>query len=107
MRTAFNNVYFMAVCFLLAGWSGLPPFLYALWKVDETCFHDVKNIFLILLVAGMVLLFGAIFYALRWPETSYPRTFDYIGCSHNIFHTLVVVGCGISYYATIKCFHLR
>jgi len=40
---------------------------------------------------GGILALGAFFYATRCPESIRPGRFDLVGCSHNIFHVLVVL----------------
>jgi adiponectin receptor len=40
---------------------------------------------------GAILVLGAFFYATRCPESVRPGKFDVCGCSHNIFHVLVVL----------------
>lgn len=42
------------------------------------------------LLEGGILVLGAFFYATRCPESIKPGRFDVWGCSHNIFHVLVV-----------------
>lgn len=43
------------------------------------------------LLEGAILMLGAFFYAARCPESMRPGRFDVWGCSHNIFHVLVVL----------------
>ena len=43
------------------------------------------------LLEGGILVLGAGFYATRCPESIKPGKFDLVGCSHNIFHVLVVL----------------
>ena len=38
------------------------------------------------IVGGIFYLIGAFIYAMRFPEAYFPKKFDYIGNSHNIFH---------------------
>ena len=42
------------------------------------------------LLEGLLLILGAVFYATRAPESIKPGKFDIWGCSHQIFHVLVV-----------------
>ena len=42
------------------------------------------------LLEGLLLILGALFYATRVPESIKPGRFDILGCSHQIFHVLVV-----------------
>lgn len=43
------------------------------------------------LLEGGILVLSAFFYGTRWPESIRPGRFDIWGCSHNIFHVLVVL----------------
>lgn len=47
------------------------------------------------LLEGAILMLGAFFYASRCPESVRPGRFDVWGCSHNIFHVLVVVAAAV------------
>lgn len=47
---------------------------------------------------------GASIYAARIPERWYPRTFDILGSSHQIMHTLVVCGAFSHSTGLIKAF---
>jgi adiponectin receptor len=46
----------------------------------------------------LVYLLGACMYASKIPECWFPGTFDYVGCSHNIWHVAVL--CGILFHYT-------
>ena len=43
-----------------------------------------------LLASGGLYIAGALVYALRFPERKWPRTFDLVGSSHQVFHVAVV-----------------
>jgi adiponectin receptor len=47
---------------------------------------------------------GAAFYALKWPESWYPRTFDLLRSSHQPMHVLVVCGAVCYSVGTLKAF---
>ena len=55
-------------------------------------------------LGGVSYIGGAIIYAMRIPEKYYPKTFDYCGHSHNIFHVAVIIGCAIHFNAGWKLF---
>ena len=95
------------VAFIFAGFSVLPGFLYLHFFVDETLVHNVDDVIGVYFQVGAVYIFGAILYALRFPESKWPRTFDYFGNSHQIFHLCVVIGAVLSMYGTVKTFHER
>ena len=44
---------------------------------------------------GLLLVLGALFYARRVPESIRPGKFDIVGCSHQIFHVLVVAASSV------------
>jgi adiponectin receptor len=46
----------------------------------------------------LVYLLGACMYASKIPECWFPGAFDYVGCSHNIWHVAVL--CGILFHYT-------
>lgn len=58
-------------------------------------------------IGGTIYVFGAMLYALKFPERYFPGVFDYLGNSHNIFHTCCVIGAGMHWYACVKTFHQR
>ncbi|KAF2792000.1 adiponectin receptor protein 1 [Melanomma pulvis-pyrius CBS 109.77] len=47
----------------------------------------------------LVYLTGALLYASKVPERFFPGTFDYVGCSHNIWHVAVLGGILFHYKA--------
>ncbi|KAF2652263.1 adiponectin receptor protein 1 [Lophiostoma macrostomum CBS 122681] len=47
----------------------------------------------------LVYLLGALMYASKVPECWFPGTFDYVGCSHNIWHVAVLFGILFHYSA--------
>jgi len=55
-------------------------------------------------LGGLVYIFGAILYALRLPERWYPKRFDLVGSSHNIFHVMVIIGAAIHFNESMKLF---
>ena len=52
----------------------------------------------------MVYFTGALIYACKVPEKWWPGSFDYIGCSHNIWHVAVVFGILFHYFAMMEFF---
>ncbi|KIX94001.1 uncharacterized protein Z520_10338 [Fonsecaea multimorphosa CBS 102226] len=52
----------------------------------------------------MVYFVGALIYASQVPEKWWPGSFDYIGCSHNIWHVAVVLGIIFHYFAMLDFF---
>lgn len=58
-------------------------------------------------VMALSYLIGTLFYVTRIPERWRPGRFDLAGHSHQIFHTLVVVGALSHYAATLKMLEWR
>jgi adiponectin receptor len=61
----------------------------------------------IFVLAGCFGAGGAVLYALKWPEKSFPGRFDFFGNSHNIFHFCVLVGQFLTWWGSIRVFHER
>jgi adiponectin receptor len=53
---------------------------------------------------GILYIFGAFLYAVRWPERSFPGTFDIWGSSHQLFHMFVLLAAGTHLYGLAKAF---
>ena len=45
-----------------------------------------------------------LFFQARWPERSWPGSFDIWGSSHQIFHVLVVMAAASHLYGLLKTF---
>ena len=56
------------------------------------------------LLEGLLLILGAVFYATRTPESIRPGKFDIWGCSHQIFHLLVVAATIVQAYGILRAF---
>ncbi|TVY84242.1 ADIPOR-like receptor SPBC12C2.09c [Lachnellula suecica] len=57
-----------------------------------------------LVLEGFLYILGAGLYAARWPERSWPGTFDIWGSSHQIFHMLVLAAAASHLYGLLKAF---
>lgn len=53
---------------------------------------------------GFLYILGAGLYAARWPESSWPGSFDIWGSSHQIFHVLVVLAAASHLYGLAIAF---
>ncbi|SPJ73175.1 related to PHO36 - regulatory role in lipid and phosphate metabolism [Fusarium torulosum] len=53
---------------------------------------------------GAMYIFGAVLYAVRWPERSAPGSFDIWGNSHQIFHVFVILAAVTHFYGMAKAF---
>lgn len=55
----------------------------------------------------LLYVIGAILYAVRFPERLFPKTFDYFGNSHNLFHCLVVIAAWFHFMGALSTYHGR
>ncbi|KAF5677028.1 PHO87-like protein [Fusarium heterosporum] len=53
---------------------------------------------------GAMYIFGAVLYAVRWPERSAPGAYDIWGNSHQIFHVFVILAAVTHFYGMAKAF---
>jgi adiponectin receptor len=59
------------------------------------------------LYGGMVYIGGAAILSLRVPEKFFPRTFDLVGASHNIWHLAVLTGCAWHFITAVWMYEER
>ena len=78
-----------ALAFVFTALSGFAPLFHGLWMfgVDSMMVQSGMPYYLL---EGLLLAIGAAFYVMRVPESISPGKFDIWGCSHQIFHVLVV-----------------
>jgi len=76
--------------FVGLGVSGVVPICHVLSKYGYQQLDAQMGLSWVLL-QGFLYIAGAGLYAARWPERSYPRTFDIWGSSHQLFHVLIVI----------------
>ena len=79
--------------YIALGLSAAVPMIYIKFIADENNVIDSGAFNYIL--GGVIYILGAALYALRVPERWYPKQFDLIGNSHNIFHCLVVLALSV------------
>lgn len=84
--------------FIILGTSGAVPFLYLQFASDHGYFsaYSVQPWAL----GGAIYIVGAFMQVNNWPEKKYPKKFDIIGSSHQIFHVCVVIACAIHFEAS-------
>ena len=58
-------------------------------------------------LGGISYVVGTLFYILRFPEKKYPKTFDYFGASHQIFHILVFFGALFHFMGSLDAYNYR
>ena len=56
---------------------------------------------------GISYIVGTFFYILRFPEKKFPKTFDYVGASHQIFHVLVFFGALFHFMGSLDAYNFR
>ncbi len=56
------------------------------------------------LLEGLLLVLGAFFYGTRIPESLKPGRFDIWGCSHQVFHLLVVAATAVHAWGIVSAF---
>jgi len=59
------------------------------------------------LTGGALYGLGAIMYALKIPERFFPKRFDMVGASHQIFHFAVISAALLHMWGSFKEFHKR
>jgi adiponectin receptor len=89
--------------FVALGLSGVIPVLHGLALDGPRVMDQRMGLRYVALEAGLY-IFGAGLYVLRWPERSFPRTFDILGSSHQLFHICVVVAAISHLYGMSKAF---
>ncbi|KAK6213731.1 hemolysin iii family channel protein [Colletotrichum tabaci] len=94
---------FRACMFVALGTSGVVPVLHgaALYGRAEM---EARMSLSWVVLHGALYIFGAFLYAVRWPERSFPGTFDIWGSSHQIFHFFVVAAAATHLYGMAKAF---
>ncbi|WVQ62430.1 uncharacterized protein L199_000570 [Kwoniella botswanensis] len=87
--------------FLFLGCSATIPIVHII--INEGYDHAKQTIAVDwIFKAGVTYILGAAIYATRYPERLYPGKFDIFFSSHQIFHSLVVVGTLCQYIALRK-----
>ncbi|KAL8800447.1 MAG: hypothetical protein Q9200_007237 [Gallowayella weberi] len=94
----------LRICtFIFTGLSGLAPLIHGI-KLFGIPQMNRQSGMPYYLLEGLFLIIGAFFYGTRIPESIKPGRFDIWGCSHQIFHVLVVAATAIHAYGIVKAF---
>ncbi|KAL8675942.1 MAG: hypothetical protein Q9186_007488 [Xanthomendoza sp. 1 TL-2023] len=94
----------LRICtFVFTGLSGLAPLIHGikLYGIPQMNRQSGMPYYLL---EGLLLIIGALFYGTRIPESIEPGRFDIWGCSHQIFHLLVVAATAMHAYGILKAF---
>lgn len=93
--------------FLLLGIStAIPIFHLALFGDYVIGFHN-KPYLCFWYWGGIAYVVGGIFYVLRVPEKYVPNKFDYIGQSHNLLHSFVLLGFIFHFFGALDSYYYR
>ncbi|KAK8083112.1 hypothetical protein PG996_001893 [Apiospora saccharicola] len=80
---------YRTMMFVGLGVSGVLPICHALTTYGYEGLDQRMGLSWVL-QEGFLYIFGAFLYAVRWPERSFPETFDIWGSSHQLFHILIL-----------------
>lgn len=89
--------------FIGLGLSGVVPVVHGIWHDGYTALEARMSVSLVIL-HGAMYIFGAVLYAVRWPERKWPGQFDVWGHSHQIFHIFVLGAALVHFYAMKRAF---
>lgn len=84
--------------FIALGLSSVIPIAHVTFSRGLTYARNSASLDLIV-AGGLSYIVGAVLYAARFPERLLPGKVDYMGNSHQIFHTFVLVGAWFQYAA--------
>ncbi|EFY91687.1 hypothetical protein J3458_004915 [Metarhizium acridum] len=101
-RTPKWRVY-RASMFVGLGLSGVVPVIHGMSVYGYAGLEERMSISWVI-AQGAMYIFGAVLYAVRWPERSFPGSFDIWGSSHQIFHVFVLLAAATHFYGMAKAF---
>ncbi|KAG6021333.1 hypothetical protein E4U41_002523 [Claviceps citrina] len=94
---------YRAGMFIGLGLSGVVPVIHGLSIYGYAGLDDRMSISFVF-AQGAMYIFGAVLYAIRWPERRFPGSFDIWGSSHQIFHVFVLLAAATHFYGMSKAF---
>ncbi|KZZ98843.1 Hly-III-related protein [Moelleriella libera RCEF 2490] len=94
---------YRALLFIGLGLSGVVPVVHGIVMYGYREVEDRMSLSWSIL-QGALYIFGAVLYAVRWPERSFPGSFDIWGSSHQIFHVFVLLAAATHLYGMAKAF---
>ncbi|KAK7924764.1 hypothetical protein PG985_006818 [Apiospora marii] len=94
---------YRTMMFVGLGVSGVLPICHALTTYGYDGLDQRMGLSWVLL-EGFLYIFGAFLYAVRWPERSFPETFDIWGSSHQLFHILILFAALSHFIGMAKAF---
>ncbi|RGP70871.1 pho36-regulatory role in lipid and phosphate metabolism [Fusarium longipes] len=94
---------YRTMMFIGLGLSGVVPVIHGAFIYGFKGLEDRMSLSWVIL-HGAMYIFGAVLYAVRWPERSAPGAFDIWGSSHQIFHIFVILAAVTHFYGMAKAF---
>ncbi|KAK4100923.1 HlyIII-domain-containing protein [Parathielavia hyrcaniae] len=94
---------YRALMYVALGLSGVVPILHALTSRGYRELDERMGLSWVIL-QGALYIFGALVYAVRFPERRYPGKFDIWGSSHQIFHVFVLLAAATHLYGMTRAF---
>ncbi|KAK5632968.1 hypothetical protein RRF57_008682 [Xylaria bambusicola] len=94
---------YRATMFVGLGVSGVIPVCHGLMMYGYRSLNERMGLNWVLF-QGALYIFGAILYAVRWPERTSPGTFDIWGHSHQLFHILILLAAASHLKGMAKAF---
>ncbi|GLB07713.1 hypothetical protein AtubIFM57258_003074 [Aspergillus tubingensis] len=94
---------FRVCTFVGTGLSGFAPLIHGI-SIYGFAQMMVQSGMPYYLGEGGLLILGALFYTMRMPESIKPGRFDIFGCSHQIFHVLVVLATVVQLVGILSAF---
>ncbi|KAI9899712.1 hypothetical protein N3K66_006173 [Trichothecium roseum] len=94
---------YRAAVFVALGLSGVVPVVHGV-RLHGYAVLDRRMSVSLVILHGALYIFGAVLYAMRWPERSSPGSYDIWGSSHQIFHVFVILAAGTHLYAMVNAF---
>ncbi|KND89447.1 ADIPOR-like receptor IZH2 [Tolypocladium ophioglossoides CBS 100239] len=94
---------YRATMFIGLGLSGVIPVIHGVTIYGCQALEDRMGVSWVI-AQGAMYIFGAVLYAVRWPERSFPGAFDIWGSSHQIFHMFVLLAAATHFYGMATAF---
>ncbi|KAI0514827.1 hemolysin-III channel protein Izh2 [Xylaria bambusicola] len=94
---------YRAAMFVGLGVSGVVPVCHGLNMYRYHSLNERMGLNWVLF-QGALYIFGALLYAVRWPERTSPGTFDIWGHSHQLFHILILLAAASHLRGMAKAF---
>lgn len=97
----------LAVLFVIMGLAAPAPFYLSPFFDDSLLLPNRVDFFMGILYGGVAYIGGAAILSARVPEKYFPRKFDLIGASHNIWHLAVLTGCALHFFTAVLMYDER